>query len=71
MDFESLTLRHFFSADMRCVRVIRIQMEGELYAMPLVRIDRVAHLELVASADAFSRAGATSRMKTSARRWST
>ena len=33
------------------VRVIRIQVEGELYAVPLVRIDRVAHLELVASAD--------------------
>jgi two-component system sensor histidine kinase and response regulator WspE len=33
------------------IRVIRIQVEGELYAVPLVRIDRVAHLELVAAAD--------------------
>jgi len=33
------------------VRVIRIQVEGELYAVPLVRIDRVAQLELVATAD--------------------
>jgi two-component system sensor histidine kinase and response regulator WspE len=33
------------------VRVIRIQVEGELYAVPLVRIDRVAHLELVAAGD--------------------
>jgi two-component system sensor histidine kinase and response regulator WspE len=33
------------------VRVIRIQVEGELYAVPLVRIDRVAHLEPVAAAD--------------------
>ncbi|MGD0797309.1 MAG: response regulator [Acidobacteriaceae bacterium] len=36
------------------VRVIRIQVEGELYAVPLVRIDRVAHLELVAAADSAS-----------------
>jgi two-component system sensor histidine kinase and response regulator WspE len=34
------------------VRVIRIQVEGELYAVPLVRIDRVAQLEMVASLDA-------------------
>jgi two-component system sensor histidine kinase and response regulator WspE len=34
------------------VRVIRIQVEGELYAVPLVRIDRVAHLEPRAGADA-------------------
>jgi two-component system, chemotaxis family, sensor histidine kinase and response regulator WspE len=33
------------------IRVIRIQVEGELYAVPLVRIDRVAHLEWVASPD--------------------
>jgi two-component system sensor histidine kinase and response regulator WspE len=33
------------------IRVIRIQVEGELYAVPLVRIDRVAHLPLVTSAD--------------------
>jgi two-component system, chemotaxis family, sensor histidine kinase and response regulator WspE len=33
------------------VRVIRIQVEGELYAVPLVRIDRVAHLEPVPSSD--------------------
>jgi two-component system sensor histidine kinase and response regulator WspE len=34
------------------VRVIRIQVEGEQYAVPLVRIDRVAHLEPRAGADA-------------------
>jgi two-component system sensor histidine kinase and response regulator WspE len=34
------------------VRVIRIQVEGEQYAVPLVRIDRVAHLELVVGLDA-------------------
>ena len=33
------------------IRVIRIQVEGELYAVPLVRIDRVAHLEPLASSD--------------------
>jgi two-component system sensor histidine kinase and response regulator WspE len=33
------------------VRVIRIQVEGELYAVPLVRIDRVAHLEPRANPD--------------------
>ncbi len=27
------------------IKVIRVQVEGELYAVPLVRIDRVAHLE--------------------------
>jgi len=27
------------------IKVIRLQVEGELYAVPLVRIDRVAHLE--------------------------
>jgi two-component system sensor histidine kinase and response regulator WspE len=31
------------------VRVIRIQAEGEVYAVPLVRIDRVAQLEPVAN----------------------
>jgi two-component system, chemotaxis family, sensor histidine kinase and response regulator WspE len=33
------------------IRVIRIQVEGELYAVPLVRIDRVAQLEPLASSD--------------------
>lgn len=33
------------------VRVISIQVEGELYAVPLVRIDRVAHLEPAAGPD--------------------
>jgi two-component system sensor histidine kinase and response regulator WspE len=33
------------------VRVIRIQVEGEQYAVPLVRIDRVAHLELAVNPD--------------------
>ncbi len=28
------------------IKVIRVQVEGELYAVPLVRIDRVANLEL-------------------------
>jgi chemotaxis protein histidine kinase CheA len=27
------------------IKVIRLQVEGEFYAVPLVRIDRVAHLE--------------------------
>jgi two-component system sensor histidine kinase and response regulator WspE len=27
------------------VKVLRLQVEGELYAVPLVRIDRIAHLE--------------------------
>jgi two-component system sensor histidine kinase and response regulator WspE len=36
------------------VRVIRIQVEGETYAVPLVRIDRVAQLEPVAGPDAAS-----------------
>jgi len=31
------------------IRVIRIQVEGELYAVPLVRIDRVAQLEPIAN----------------------
>jgi two-component system, chemotaxis family, sensor histidine kinase and response regulator WspE len=33
------------------IRVIRIQVEGELYAVPLVRIDRVAQLEPLSSSD--------------------
>jgi two-component system sensor histidine kinase and response regulator WspE len=33
------------------VRVIRIQVEGELYAVPLVRVDRVAVLEPLAGAN--------------------
>ena len=28
------------------IKVIRVQVEGELYAVPLVRIDRVAHLDV-------------------------
>jgi len=34
------------------LKVLRVQVEGEIYAVPLVRIDRVAHLEPAALADA-------------------
>jgi two-component system, chemotaxis family, sensor histidine kinase and response regulator WspE len=33
------------------IRVLRIQVEGEMYAVPLVRIDRVAEMETLAGAD--------------------
>lgn len=34
------------------IKVIRLQVEGEFYAVPLVRIDRVAHLEPAVAAPA-------------------
>jgi two-component system sensor histidine kinase and response regulator WspE len=44
------------------IKVIRLQVEGEFYAVPLVRIDRVAHLEPAAAVPAIAAPAAKSQL---------